>query len=52
VTLNPANYPKLDLPPPTDSPEVLRWIQEVRDTGIVIPGFAPTSPGWYCVYLF
>ncbi|KAF8807268.1 glycoside hydrolase/deacetylase [Phlegmacium glaucopus] len=45
VTLNPANYPKLDLPPPIDSPEVLQWIQEVKDTGIVIPGFAPTNPG-------
>ena len=39
----------MDVVPPTDSPEVQQWIQEVKDTGIVIPGFAPTNPGWFLV---
>jgi hypothetical protein len=43
--LVPANYPFLDVPPPIDSPEVQQWIQEVKDTGIEIPGFSPTNPG-------
>ncbi|KAF8971428.1 hypothetical protein BDZ97DRAFT_1651088 [Flammula alnicola] len=43
--LAPSNYPALDIPPPIDSPEVQQWIQEVQDTGVVIPNFAPTAPG-------
>ncbi|KAF8202938.1 chitin deacetylase, partial [Pholiota molesta] len=43
--LAPSNYPALDIPPPTDSPEVLQWIQDVKNTGIEIPGFSATSPG-------
>ncbi|KAI0274859.1 glycoside hydrolase/deacetylase [Gloeopeniophorella convolvens] len=44
-SLNPANYPALDKPPPTDSPEVQAWIQEVQNSGVQIPGFAPTVAG-------
>lgn len=40
-----VNYPRLDVVPPTDSPQVQQWIQEVANTGIVIPDFSPTSPG-------
>jgi len=43
--LVPANYPALDLQPPIDSPEVQQWIQEVKDTDIVIPDIDPTNPG-------
>ncbi|KIM48338.1 carbohydrate esterase family 4 protein [Hebeloma cylindrosporum] len=43
--LLPSNYPFLDVPPPIDSPEVQQWIQEVKDTGMEIPGFSPTNPG-------
>ena len=35
----------MDVTPPTDSPQVLQWIQEVQDTGIEIPDFPPTNPG-------
>lgn len=44
-TLSPANYPPLDKPPPTDSPEVQQWILEVNNSGIAIPDLAPTQPG-------
>jgi peptidoglycan/xylan/chitin deacetylase (PgdA/CDA1 family) len=43
--LNPANYPALDIPPPTDTPEVLQWIQDVANSGVVIPDIAPNLPG-------
>jgi len=43
--LAPANYPPLDRPPPTDSPEVQAWIQEVANTGITIPDIAPNVVG-------
>ena len=43
----PSNYPFLDVPPPIDSPEVQQWIQDVKDTGIEIPGFGPTNPGTF-----
>jgi peptidoglycan/xylan/chitin deacetylase (PgdA/CDA1 family) len=41
----PANYPKLDVVPPTDSAEVQQWIAEVQSTGIQIPNISPTQPG-------
>jgi len=44
-TLNPANYPPLDRVPPTDSPEVIQWIQDVANTGIVIPNIPVNNPG-------
>ncbi|KAF8168252.1 hypothetical protein B0H34DRAFT_645742 [Crassisporium funariophilum] len=43
--LHPADYPHLDLPPPVDSPEVLQWIQDVKDTGVVIPNITATVLG-------
>jgi peptidoglycan/xylan/chitin deacetylase (PgdA/CDA1 family) len=43
--LNPANYPALDMSPPTNSPEVQQWIQEVANSGITIPNISPTVPG-------
>ncbi|KAF9481726.1 glycoside hydrolase/deacetylase [Pholiota conissans] len=43
--LLPSNYPALDVPPPIDSDEVKQWIQEVQNTGVVIPNFAPTNAG-------
>ncbi|KAF8714521.1 Polysaccharide deacetylase, partial [Rhizoctonia solani] len=41
----PSNYPALDQVPPINSPEVQQWIKEVQNSGVVIPGFAPTQPG-------
>ena len=35
----------MDRVPPTDSPEVQQWIQDVLNTGIVIPDLVPTNPG-------
>ncbi|KAG6817613.1 hypothetical protein H0H87_006241 [Tephrocybe sp. NHM501043] len=43
--LSPANYPALDLVPPTDSELVQQWIQEVANSGISIPNFSPNSLG-------
>ncbi|KAG5644308.1 hypothetical protein DXG03_008726 [Asterophora parasitica] len=43
--LSPANYPALDKPPPTDSPEVQQWIQDVANTGISIPDISVTNIG-------
>ncbi|KAI9462349.1 glycoside hydrolase/deacetylase [Lactarius psammicola] len=43
--LSPSNYPPLDRPPPTDSPEVQQWIKEVQESGVEIPGFSPTVAG-------
>jgi Polysaccharide deacetylase len=45
--LSPSNYPALDKPPPTDSPQVQQWIQEVASTGIVIPNLSPTVLGLF-----
>jgi hypothetical protein len=46
VTLiNPANYPALDKRPPLDSPQVLQWIQDVKNTGVNIPNISPNLPG-------
>ncbi len=45
VNLSPSNYPALDKPPPTDSPEVQQWITEVQQSGVDIPGFSPTVAG-------
>ncbi|EED81500.1 candidate polysaccharide deacetylase from carbohydrate esterase family CE4 [Postia placenta Mad-698-R] len=45
AALNPKDYPTLDKTPPLDSPEVQQWIQEVKNSGIDIPGFAPTNLG-------
>jgi hypothetical protein len=39
------DYPAWDIVPPTDSPEVDQWYQEVLDTGIVIPDLPPTNLG-------
>lgn len=43
--INPTNYPALDKPPPTDSPQVQQWIQEVLNSGVTIPTFSPTVAG-------
>ncbi|CDO70236.1 Carbohydrate Esterase Family 4 protein [Trametes cinnabarina] len=45
LSLNPANYPALDKTPPTDSPEVQQWKQEVANSGVQIPDIAPTVAG-------
>lgn len=33
TSLNPANYPPLDKQPPTNSTQVLKWIQEINLAG-------------------
>lgn len=43
--LNPASYPPLDKPPPTDSPEVQQWIKDVQNSGVVIPNIPPNVLG-------
>ncbi|ESK98222.1 chitin deacetylase [Moniliophthora roreri MCA 2997] len=43
--LNPKSYPSLDVKPPTDSPEVQQWKQEVANSGIQIPNIPPTVAG-------
>lgn len=40
-----SSYPALDKPPPTDSPEVQQWIQEVAQSGVQIPDIPPSQPG-------
>lgn len=35
----------MDKPAPTDSPEVQQWIQEVANSGVVIPDIQPTVAG-------
>lgn len=45
VSLIPRNYPPLDKIPPTDSPEVRQWIQEVIDSGVPIPDIPPNVAG-------
>lgn len=44
-SFNVQNYPAWDIVPPTDSPEVDQWYQEMEDTGIVIPDIPPTNLG-------
>ncbi|EJD04398.1 glycoside hydrolase/deacetylase [Fomitiporia mediterranea MF3/22] len=41
--LNPANYPPMDKPPPTDSPEVQGWINDVMNSGFSIPNISQTT---------
>ncbi|KAI0786100.1 hypothetical protein C8Q75DRAFT_867513 [Abortiporus biennis] len=41
----PANYPALDKVPPTDSPQVQQWIQDVANSGITIPNITATVAG-------
>ncbi|EJD54576.1 glycoside hydrolase/deacetylase [Auricularia subglabra TFB-10046 SS5] len=36
-----TRYPKSDVPPPTDSPEVQGWIDEIAESGIGIPDIKP-----------
>ena len=43
--MSPANYPPLDRPPPTDSPQVQAWIQEVAQSGVTIPDITATVAG-------
>jgi peptidoglycan/xylan/chitin deacetylase (PgdA/CDA1 family) len=40
-----SKYPPWDKVPPTNSSEVQAWIQQVQQSGLQIPGFAPTQPG-------
>ncbi|TFK57556.1 glycoside hydrolase/deacetylase [Heliocybe sulcata] len=40
-----SSYPPLDKTPPTDSPEVQQWIQEVANSGVSIPNFSSTVAG-------
>ncbi|KZT58249.1 carbohydrate esterase family 4 protein [Calocera cornea HHB12733] len=39
----PANWPQLDVVPPTDSPQVQQWLQELN--GYSIPNLTVTVPG-------
>ncbi|EFI27941.1 chitin deacetylase [Coprinopsis cinerea okayama7 len=45
---DPRQYPDLDAIPPVDSPEVQQWIDEVKNSGIEIPGYEPTAKGAGC----
>lgn len=45
ASLSPKNYPALDKTPPLDSDEVKQWIEEVKNSGVTIPDFAPTNLG-------
>lgn len=45
ISIVPSSYPALDKTPPTDSPEVAQWKQEVADSGIEIPDIQPTVAG-------
>ncbi|KAH6917424.1 chitin deacetylase [Coprinopsis sp. MPI-PUGE-AT-0042] len=40
-----SNYPAWDRPPPTDSPEVQQWKDEVTNSGITIPDLEQTVAG-------
>ncbi|KAF5377610.1 hypothetical protein D9615_005128 [Tricholomella constricta] len=40
-----GDYPALDRLPPTDSPEVQQWIQEVANSGVTIPNIPVNSLG-------
>ncbi|KAH9475004.1 Chitin deacetylase [Psilocybe cubensis] len=43
--LKPTDYPPLDQVPPVDSEQVKMWVEEVKKTGVVIPGLEPSQPG-------
>ncbi|KAJ7596642.1 hypothetical protein C8J56DRAFT_917949 [Mycena floridula] len=45
ATIAPSSYPSLDVGPPLDSPEVLQWIQDVKNSGINIPDINQTVAG-------
>ncbi|PVG00996.1 putative chitin deacetylase [Serendipita vermifera] len=44
-TISITSYPALDQTPPTNSPEVQQWLQEVANSGIPIPNIPPTVAG-------
>ena len=44
-SFNPSKYPPSDKEPPTNSPEVIEWIRQVRNSGVVIPNIAPIVHG-------
>jgi len=46
--LLPTNYPPLDKSPPTDSPEVQQWIQDVANSGVSIPNISVTVGAAAC----
>jgi peptidoglycan/xylan/chitin deacetylase (PgdA/CDA1 family) len=46
--LDPKKYPTLDVIPPTDSPEVQQWKQEVANSGLQIPNISPTVAAIGC----
>ncbi|KAG8970195.1 chitin deacetylase, partial [Tulasnella sp. 427] len=39
----PGSFPALDQVPPTDSPQVQAWIQEVANSGVTVPTFSATT---------
>lgn len=39
----PGTFPALDTIPPTNSPQVLAWIQEVANSGVTIPTLSATT---------
>lgn len=39
----PGSFPALDQIPPTDSPQVQAWIQEVQSSGVTIPTFSANT---------
>jgi hypothetical protein len=41
--LDPSKYPTMDKLPPIDSAEVKAWIQEVQNSGIMVPGIPQTN---------
>jgi hypothetical protein len=43
--LDPRKYPPLDKPPPSDSPEVIEWINEILARDVNIPDIPVTQPG-------
>ena len=42
---NALNYPAADIVPDTTKPQVIKWIQQVRDSGVVIPDIKPHEYG-------
>lgn len=44
-----ANYPALDLTPPTDSPEVQEWLSKIDLSGV--PSYGPTTGDVSCIIL-
>ena len=45
-----SNYPALDKVPPVTSDEVIKWINEARNSGIIIPDIKPftNDPNGLC----